>query len=140
MRSSKLEKVYRKHQKQTDTAICTFCNIHEGHAQFVKDMKFFTIIRNRFPYSFWDGQGVADHLMIVPHKHIDSLGTLDDNEKIEYVDILQQYEKQGYNVYARAPQSVMKSIVHQHTHLIKPAGAVKRFVLTIRKPLIRIIR
>jgi diadenosine tetraphosphate (Ap4A) HIT family hydrolase len=78
--------------------------------------------------------------MIVPREHISSLSALDDNAKLEYVNILQKYEKRGYNVYARAPQSIMKSIVHQHTHLIKPDGPVKKFVLTLRKPLIRIIR
>jgi diadenosine tetraphosphate (Ap4A) HIT family hydrolase len=129
-----------KHLKKTDISSCSFCDINKGHNQFVEATKFFKIIRNRFPYTFWDGQGVADHLMVVPQRHIDSLATLSDEEKIEYVTILQRYEEQSYNVYARAPQSVMKSIVHQHTHLIKTNGTVNKFVLTLRKPLIRIIR
>jgi diadenosine tetraphosphate (Ap4A) HIT family hydrolase len=125
--------------KHTDSSVCTFCIIDKGHEQFVEGTKYFKIIKNRFPYSFWDGQGVSDHLMIVPRQHISSLAELSDNAKVEYVNVLQKYEKQGYNVYARAPQSVMKSIVHQHTHLIKPEGPIKKFVLTLRKPLIRII-
>lgn len=140
MRSSKLERVYRKHIKHIDSSVCTFCEIDEGHEQFVESTKYFKIVKNRFPYSLWDAQGVSEHLMIVPRAHISSLSELDDMAKIEFVDILQDYEKRGYNIYARAPQSIMKSIVHQHTHLIKPVGPVKKFVLTIRKPLIRIIR
>jgi diadenosine tetraphosphate (Ap4A) HIT family hydrolase len=139
MRSAKLERVYIKHLKNADVSSCSFCDINKGHDQFIEATKFFKIIRNRFPYTFWDGQGVSDHLMVVPRRHINSLTTLNDKEKIEYVTILQKYEEQDYNVYARAPLSVMKSIVHQHTHLIKTNGTVNKFVLTLRKPLIRII-
>ncbi|TAL14735.1 hypothetical protein EPN95_01970 [Patescibacteria group bacterium] len=140
MRSSKLERAYREHMKHIDSSVCTFCKIDKGHKQFVEGTKYFKVIKNQFPYSLWDAQGVSDHLMIVPREHIRSLAELDDKAKVEYVNILQKYEKRGYNIYARAPQSVMKSIVHQHTHLIKPDGPVKKFVLTVRKPLIRIIR
>lgn len=140
MRSSKQEKLYRKHQKHVDSATCSFCAIDEGHAQFVRGTKSFKVIRNRFPYTFWDGQDVVEHLMIVPRTHSATLSFSNDKQKIEYADLLTQYEKSGYNIYARANQSVMKSIPHQHTHLIKPTGPVRRFVLAIRKPLIRFIR
>ncbi len=140
MRSAKHEKIYRKHINQTDKTICSFCAIDVGHPQFVESMTFFKVIRNRFAYSLWDAQGVLDHLMLVPKRHIDSLADLKSEEKSEYVDILQRYEKQGYNVYARAPQSISKSIVHQHTHFIKNDGKKKRLVVSLNWPLIRIIR
>lgn len=140
MRSSKQERLYRKHQKHVDAGTCSFCVIDEGHDQFVRGTKSFKIIRNKFPYTFWDGQDVVEHLMIVPRVHSATFSFTDDKQKIEYVDLLTHYDKLGYNIYARAPQSVMKSIPHQHTHLIKPNGPVRRFVLAIRKPLIRIIR
>ncbi len=140
MRSSKLEKLYRKHQKKNLVVSCSFCEIDEGHEQFVEGLRFFKIIKNRYPYTFWDGQDVIEHLMLVPRKHADQLAFASDEEKLEYVDTLSRYEKNGYNIYARAPQSIMKSITHQHTHFIKPGGPIRRFVLAIRKPLIRIIR
>jgi diadenosine tetraphosphate (Ap4A) HIT family hydrolase len=140
MRSSKQEKLYRKHQKNNAVVSCSFCEIDEGHEQFVEGLRFFKVIKNKFPYTFWDGQDVVEHLMVVPRTHSDSLNFKTNDEKIEFIDTLSRYEKLGYNIYARAPQSVMKSIAHQHTHLIKPTGPVRRFILTIRKPLIRIIR
>lgn len=139
MRSAKQEREYRQHRKHKLQTTCSFCAIEKNDKQFVEGKKYFKIIKNRYAYSFWDGQGVSEHLMVVPRQHISSLAELDDMAKIEYVDILQSYEKQGYNVYARAPQSIMKSIVHQHTHLIKTDNKVKRLVVTVTKPLIRII-
>jgi diadenosine tetraphosphate (Ap4A) HIT family hydrolase len=82
MRSAKLERVYIKHLKNADVSSCSFCDINKGHDQFIEATKFFKIIRNRFPYTFWDGQGVSDHLMVVPRRHINSLTTLNDKEKM----------------------------------------------------------
>ncbi len=140
MRSSKQEKIYRKHQKRTDDSICSFCVITENHDQFVDKAKYFNIIRNRFPYDFWDGQGIIDHLMIVPHRHTNDLSGMKNDEKIEYVDLISAYEKRGYSFFARSPSSITKSIAHQHTHLIKSDRRLKRFVLLLKKPLIRILR
>jgi hypothetical protein len=140
MRSSKQEKQYRKHQKHTDSTVCSFCVINEDHAQFVHGTKFFKIIRNRFPYDFWDGQGIVDHLMIVPHRHTHDLSSMKNDEKIEYVDLIATYEGRGYSFFARSPSSITKSIAHQHTHLIKSDRRLKRFVLLLKKPLIRILR
>ena len=140
MRSAKHEKIYRKHITEVDKNVCTFCAIDVGHPQFVEETPFFKVIRNRFAYSLWDAQGVLEHLMLVPKRHIDSLADLKSDEKIEYVDILQRYEKRGYSVFARAPQAVTKSIAHQHTHFIKGDGKIKRLIVSLKWPLIRIIR
>lgn len=137
-RSRKEHKAYKKHCKQADPKTCTFCRMDKGHNQFVEGMSHFKIIKNRFPYSIWDGQSVSDHLMIVPRRHSDNLGNMTTDEKVEFVDIIEKYEKRGYNFYARTSASVQKSIFHQHTHLIKPTGPAKHFVLLIKKPFIRI--
>lgn len=139
-RSRKQSKAYIKHMKTTDSSLCAFCPIDETSDQFVEGTPYFKVLKNIFPYSLWDGQDVIDHLMVVPLSHTDTISSFSDAEKIDYVNILQKYEMQGYNVYARAPVSAIKTIVHQHTHLIKTHGQAKRFVLSIRKPLIRIIR
>ena len=78
--------------------------------------------------------------MIVPKKHTDTLSDLTRDEAVEYVDLLGSYESKGYNVWARAAQSTIKSVVHQHTHLIKSAGKAHRFIFFIRKPYLRLIK
>jgi diadenosine tetraphosphate (Ap4A) HIT family hydrolase len=139
-RSKKEEASYRRHLKTVDRNVCAFCSVDEDSDQFVEGTKYFKILKNIFPYSLWDGQRVVDHLMITPRQHTDSLDTLSLHEKADYVDLLAKYEKNGYNIYARAPQSAIKSIFHQHTHLIKTAGTPRRFVLLVRKPYFRFVR
>lgn len=137
-RSRGEERFYKRYQKRPDTA-CQFCAIQKSSKQFVDQTKNFTIIKNIFSYSLWDGQKVEDHLMVIPKKHTDSLDSLSDTAAVEYVKILSQYEAKGYNVYARAPNSAIKSVVHQHTHLIQTSGRPHRLVFLLRKPYIRLV-
>lgn len=139
-RSRKEEIEYKKHLSLADKSRCVFCEIDNKSDQFVRETKSFKVIRNIFAYSIWDNQSVADHLMVVPKKHTDSLSNMGNSQKIEYVDLLEFYEGQEYNIYARAPSSKIKSIVHQHTHLIKPKGYKKKFLLLLRKPYVRLTR
>jgi len=134
-RSRKEEITYRTHQSKQKNTGCVFCHIKKGHDQFISEHTYFIVIRNIFEYSIWDGQKVVDHLMLVPKKHTDSLGELPTGAAEEFVKIISAYEKKSYNIYARAPLSVIKSVVHQHTHLIKTVGRPKNFVFLLRKPL-----
>ena len=136
-RSRKEEKEYKGYLK-TKPNTCPFCEIKTGSDQLIEETKHFKVVHNIFSYSLWDGQNVADHLMIVPKKHTASLADIPKDASAEFVQLLGSYEKKGYNIYARAPASVIKSVLHQHTHLIKPAGRPKKFVFLLRKPFIRI--
>lgn len=137
-RSRKEVKEYRKYQKNTPKPTgCVFCLIDKNSDQFISETKHFKVIRNIFGYSLWDSQRVEDHLMIVPKKHTDSLSKLPKEAAVEFVKIISEYEGKRYNVYARAPASVMKTVVHQHTHLIKPLGKPRRLIFLLRKPYIR---
>ena len=139
-RSRKQVKDYRKHRKNTTKPDgCAFCLIDIKSSQFISETMHFKIIRNIFGYSLWDSQRVDDHLMIVPKVHTDNLSKLPEKAAIEFVKILGEYEAKHYNVYARAPASVMKTVVHQHTHLIKPSGKPRRFIFFLRKPYVRFI-
>ena len=131
-RSRKEEFKYRNYRKQTLTDVCEFCSPLSD--QLVKTTSKFKIIRNKFPYSVWDGQTVVDHLMIVPKKHTDTVADFTDQMVVDFHRVLQDYEQQGYNTYLRAPSSKIKSIHHQHTHLLKTQGRPKRFILLIRRP------
>lgn len=133
-RSRKEEKTYKKYLRDKPKT-CPFCTIEKDSDQLVEETKYFKVIHNIFGYSLWDSQEVEDHLMIVPKKHIDSIAKLPSEASIEYVKLLSKYEKMQYSQYSRAPSSVIKSVVHQHTHLIKPKGEPKKFVLLFRSPL-----
>lgn len=138
-RSRKEEKQYSAHRRQVDPSVCEFCTPLPD--QLVKTTDNFKIIRNKFPYSIWDGQTVTNHLMIVPLRHTDTVADFPDTLIKEYFQLLQAYEAEGYNTYSRAPQSKIKSVTHQHTHLIKTQGQAKRFVLLLRKPFyIRLVK
>ena len=138
-RSRKEETDYKKYLKTIKHADCVFCIIEKGNDQLVEETVGFKVIKNIFGYSLWDGQRVTDHLMITPKKHSNSLANMKPNEKVEYVDLIEKYEKLGYNIYSRAPSSIIKSVVHQHTHLIKTEGRPMRLVLLLRRPYFRIV-
>lgn len=133
-RSTKEEKRYSKHRKTNVSNACPFCDVNEDEPRYVEETKHLKVIRNTHPYSIWDGQGVTDHLMIIPKRHTDRLGELSAEGATEYIKLVDKYESMGYNLYARAPASTIKSVTHQHTHLIKPDHINRRFVFLLRKP------
>ena len=139
VRSRKESRDYDKYRKTIIPGACQFCDIQQGDRQLIAETADFKIIRNIFPYSIWDSQRVADHLMILPKQHTDTLRDLSPKQAQEYVRLISDYESKGYNVYARAPASRIKTVVHQHTHLIKPSGAPSKVVFMIRRPYFRII-
>lgn len=120
------------------SAICQFCELTAASDEVVSMHKHFKIIKNIFPYDNWDARDVYDHLMITPVVHTESLSTLGDEAAIEFVKLVSSYEKQGYDVYARSPMSTLKSVPHQHTHLIKTGGKKHKGVLHLQKPYISI--
>lgn len=131
---------YRKHRKQKDESVCDFCNISKNSAQFVEQTTNFQVIKNAYPYTVWDSISVTDHLMIIPKRHIENLSDLPNSDKVEFVDLIAKYENKGYNIYARSPHSIVKTIPHQHTHLIKPVGRAKKFLLMMKKPYLTIAK
>ena len=133
-RSRKHAQIYSKHLKKSDKKICDFCAIGKDSVQYISETKSFKILNNIFPYSLWDGLTVEDHLLIVPKIHTDTLSDLSPEESKEFIKLISKYELKGYNVYARAPGSIRKTVAHQHTHLIKTKGKVKKLVFTIYRP------
>lgn len=129
-RSRKVQKAYDKYlQSRAGDEDCDFCTIKPGDENYVAESAHFKIIANAFPYSRWDSQHVAEHLMILPKVHILSLSKLSSKECDEYVALVSDYEFKGYSIYARAPGSKSRSIPHQHTHLFKllPKQPLKTF-------------
>jgi diadenosine tetraphosphate (Ap4A) HIT family hydrolase len=120
--------------------VCTFCNeyIHKGNVLAENDTMF--IIPNRVSYDMFEGQRVVDHLMVIPKRHVEMIDNFTKAEMLDQMKIIADYEKKGYDIYARGVGNVARSIKHQHTHLIKGDNKNKwpRFILFIRKPYILI--
>jgi len=57
--------------------------------------------------------------MVIPKLHTDRLEVLSKDERVEFLDILIDYESKGYNVYFREPNSIIKTVDHHHAHLLK---------------------
>lgn len=140
-RTRKQTKQYKRHQKYVEPPGdgCVFCKITSKSHQFVEQSGSFKVIRNIFPYSLWDNQPVQDHLLVIPAQHTDTLADITPKAAQEFVSLISKYESRGYSLYARPPQSVMKSLTHQHTHLIKLQDRKIRGLLFIHKPYIRIL-
>ncbi len=139
-RTRKEEMLYHKWRKTADQTVCVFCEVKKTDKRFVEETPHFFVIKNDFPYSLWDHQGVESHLMITPKMHTSNLSNLTNQQKIEYFDLIEKYESKGYNIFARSPYSIVKTIPHQHTHLIKPTKGLMKFIFSINKPYIRIAK
>lgn len=92
------------------------------------------VIPNRVSYDMFESMRVVDHLMVIPKKHHESMATFDDAEKIDAMKIIGEYEALGYNIYARAKDSISRSVKHQHTHLLKLDNKPSNLVIYARKP------
>lgn len=113
-KSKQKSEYYKKYPRDGD---CQFCSIPDGER--VEEYTGFIIIRNKFGYDIFDMCEVEDHLMMLPKKHTDRLDVLSRDERVEFLDILIDYEAKGYNVYFREPRSIIKTVDHHHTHLLK---------------------
>jgi diadenosine tetraphosphate (Ap4A) HIT family hydrolase len=135
-RTRKSKKAYNPDAKRilykSNPAACPFCDI--AAVEIVEKGKLASVVRNIFPYEYWEFMDVTAHLLVIPKRHVSSLGHLTKDEKLEIMDLLAKYEAQGYNLYARTADSNMKTIPHQHTHLIKTKDKKAKAALYSQKP------
>lgn len=135
-RSRKVVKLYdpqvtrRRLRQQEDD--CPFCTL--AHETLLVSTANVRLVQNKYAYQYWDFMKVTDHLLLVPARHVESLGQLNAEERREVMNILAEYEEKGYNVYARSVVSTIKSVPHQHTHLIKTDNIRAKFLFYLRKP------
>lgn len=129
-------------KKLIKTAAALFCALidNPNSQEVIEETAHCLIITNPFGYDIWDGCGVVEHFMIIPKKHTASLNDLSDEEKVDYMDQIAQFEADGYSIYARSPGNKTKSVVHQHTHLIKIDNKPKRWLIFLKKPHILMTR
>ena len=112
---------------------CPFC-VPEP-ALIVAETPEALVMQNKFPYDAWDNQAVLDHLLIVPRRHVAALDELPAEEQIALIKLYSEYERRGYDLYARAVGNVQRSVgSHQHTHLIRTNGKKNKFFFYLAKP------
>lgn len=106
--------------RRFDNGGCDFCSAHANKtSQLIKDVGTMAILSNRFPYSRWDGWKVGEHLMIVPARHVTSLSNLTEQESLDLMACVTDYETNGYSFYIRSHANKSKSVPHLHGHMIK---------------------
>lgn len=136
-RSHKCEKAYRQVKRsRRGTSECAFCDLKKPSKadEIIQTYNHFWLIKNIYPYDMWDDQNVIDHIMLTPMRHVESIGDMNSDELVEYAQIVAEYEKLGYSVYARSFKNSIKSVPHQHTHFIKLDGQEFSFLLYTKNP------
>lgn len=128
------EKSYLRYLKEETLAAdnCPFCDIK--NRKILYEGKAFRVVENIYPYDIWDDLKVLDHLLIVPRRHIAKIADFTKAEDGEYMKIVHDFDKKGYSLYARSAGNSSKSIVHQHSHLIKTANKKISFWLYLHRP------
>ena len=130
-------KRYRKLKAANKKLTCTFCE-NVPAEKILHKTKHNMIIANRIPYDLWEHHHVTEHLMVLPIRHLHTLAEFSDEELLDHARILAEYEANGYNIYARSVDSTVRSVSHQHTHLIKLSPKFARAGFYTRKPYLHI--
>lgn len=113
---------------------CPFCET-EGQGEVIEESSHAYVIQNLFPYDLWEFRNVTEHLLVIPRRHVKSLDELKDDELRDVIRLLAKYEADNYNVYARAVDSVQRTVpLHQHTHLIKTGNKQAKAAVYVKNP------
>lgn len=126
-------KTYKRYKSFPKADDCTFCE-DDMAAKAVHVTEHAYVIPNRVSYDLWEFHAVTQHLMIVPKRHVHSFAELGPEARLDIMDLMAAYELEGFNVYARAVGSTVRSVQHQHTHLIKTDTRHPRGGLVLRQP------
>ena len=122
LRSLRTQLAYNRYRKSAPDT-CGFCELHGAPtAQLVETFDTMMLVRNRFPYSRWDGWEVAEHLMVVPKRHLTKLTDFNGEEAKEFAELLMKFDEEGYSFYHRSHANLSKTMPHVHGHLLRPAA------------------
>ncbi|MDD1698328.1 MAG: HIT domain-containing protein [Methanoregula sp.] len=114
---------------------CSFCS------PFGDDI----ITRNTLCYARWDRFPVSNgHLLAIPFRHIPDYFTLNREEKLALVDLIDEcktiiednFKPDGYNIGFNIGNAAGQTVMHCHCHVIprykgdtdNPRGGVRRVV------------
>ena len=133
-RTNKEHRLYNKlklENKNSNT--CTLCDLSKNKIIYQNDSIY--LVRNKFPYSYWENRKVIDQLMIIPKQHSKDLKRLSITVKEQIFSIIFEYESKGYDVYIRGAGSSSRSVAgHVHVHLIKTKDKIANLSISLEKP------
>ncbi len=112
---------------------CPFCD-ETTVAKAVAGNEHVYLVPNIVQYDLWELHDVTDHLLVIPRRHAKTLAELSKAERQAVIDVCAEYEAKGYGIYARGNGSVLRSVTHQHTHLIKTTNKMPRLTIYLRRP------
>ncbi|HSX29645.1 MAG TPA: hypothetical protein VLE73_03740 [Candidatus Saccharimonadales bacterium] len=126
-------KTIHKYKSRQRSEGCPFCK-PDVVAGGIFENEFVYIVPNLTQYDLWELHDVEDHLLLIPKRHVETLGELSNDEKLAVMDAAAEYEGKGYSIYARGVGFVKRSVKHQHTHLIKVSNKKPRLALFLQQP------
>lgn len=136
----KTKRNYTKlNQRDVSKQVCTFCTSTRDEAILAQNDSMY-IVANRVAYDRFEGYAVADHLLVIPKQHRESLDEFTQEEVLDYHELASKYERLGYSIYARGFGSSTRSVAHQHTHLIKLTGKGPKILVYTARPHALIVR
>lgn len=118
---NKLGKAYKKYRRKHQNSPKNY-NFYErvkNEKGVIEDLDFFIVAKNIFGYQIWDGFEVQEHLLVIPKRFVEGISEFSQQEFEEFQKIIAKYEAKDFSIYARAPKNKSKTVMHQHTHLIK---------------------
>lgn len=126
-----------KHLAHSDKKAGIGCGLCEAIAPagIIEETKHLRLIKNRVPYDMFDGlETTGEHYLIVPRRHVLTIGDFTKEELLEMIELIAKYEPLGFSVYARSASNVHRSQPHQHTHLIQLITKEPRFFVATNRP------
>lgn len=132
-------KTIKKYQQlaRKDKASGVTCGLCEAvePSTVIEETKHLRLIKNRVPYDMFDGlETTGKHYLIVPRRHVLTIGDFEKAELLEMMQLIAKYEPLGFSVYARSVSNVHRSQAHQHTHLIQLITKEPRFFVATNRP------
>lgn len=126
-------KTIHKYKSRQRSRGCPFCS-PDTVASAIFENELIYIVANLTQYDLWELHDVEDHLLIIPKRHVETLGELSRAERLAVMDQAAKYEANGYSIYARGVGFVKRSVKHQHTHLIKVTNRKPKIAIFLQSP------
>jgi diadenosine tetraphosphate (Ap4A) HIT family hydrolase len=95
---------------------CAFCDSRRRRQ--LESTETMMVVRNDYPYEYFDGRYIKDHFLIVPRRHVAVMNSFTPEERSEYQQLLSKYQLLGYANFTRSAGDEVRSVpLHLHTHL-----------------------
>jgi len=129
-------KLYQERKQATKG--CPFCDPNEINYRLREETEHMYIVPNQTKYEVWEQHKVIEHLLLIPKRHVSTLGEFTDTEVLDMARLAGKYEDMGYSVYSRANVNPRRSVSHQHTHLVKIDPKSPKLHFYLKKPYVMV--